>query len=113
MPTRACKQNDRSYCEFMASDCEGSDFAEGSDITDEDEKYDAEKERLPKYDHKRGEENWVGRRVLKSFGDHGNFEGIVYAFDNDNDNEGYRLFLVHYFDDPDDTESMWPNELMR
>ena len=44
--------------------------------------------------------------VLKSFGDHGNFEGIVHAVDDDNDNEGYRLFLVHYFEDPDDTESM-------
>ena len=113
MPTRACKQNDRSYCEFMASDFEGSDFAWGSDESNEDEEHDAVKERFPKFDCKRGEDNWVGRRVLKSFGDHDNFEGIVCAVDDDNDNEDYRLFLVHYFEDPDDTESMWPNELMR
>ena len=113
IPTRAYKQNDRSYCDFLQSDSEGSDDAEGESLTDLDEEYDAVKEQLPKYDCKRDEDNWVGRRVLKTFGEHGDFEGIVYAVDDDNDNAGYRLFLVYYFDDPDDVESMWPNELMR
>ena len=97
----------------MVRDSEGSDFVKDSDASSEDEVYDAAKEQLPKFDCKRGEDDWVGRRVLKSFGEHGNFEGIVYAVDDDKDNEGYRLFLVHYFDDADDPESMWPNELMK
>ena len=55
----------------------------------------------------------MGRRVCKTFGEHGDFDGIVYAVDEDEDNEGYRLFLVHYFDDPNDGETMWPEELNR
>ena len=95
------------------SDSEGTDFAEGDSASEQDEAYDATKERTPKYDCKRGEDNWVGRRVVKSFGEHGDFEGIVYGADEDTDNKGYRLFLVHYFDDPEDPESMWPNELIK
>ena len=83
---------------------------EDSDI---DETYDAANEQLPKYDLKRGQDSWVGRRIVKSFANHGDFEGIVYAVDDDDRNKDYRLFLVHYFEDPDDGESMWPKELVK
>ena len=33
--------------------------------------------------------------------------------DDDANKPDYRLFLVHYFDDPDDGEEMWPEELVR
>ena len=114
MPARACTKKAGSYCEFFASDSDGSDFSEDGNVSDrEDEKYDASKEKIPKYDRKRGEDNWVGRRVVKNFGEHGDFDGIIYAVDDDNDNKGYRLFCVYYFDDPEDPESMWPDELMK
>ena len=113
IPSRVCKQNTVSYCEFLSDDSECSNILEGDNVSDEDEEYDATTERNPKYDSKRGEDNWVGRRVLKNFGEHGDFEGVVYAVDEDTNNNGYRLFCVYYFDDPEDPESMWPNELMK
>ena len=54
-----------------------------------------------------------GRRICKVFGSQGGFEGIVYAADDDAQRNGYRLFQVHYFEDPDDGESMWAEELVR
>ena len=62
---------------------------------------------------KKGEDKWVGRRIIKTFGDHGDFEGVVYAVDDDANKPGYRLFAVHYFEDPDDGELMWPEELFQ
>ena len=47
----------------MVNDSEGSDFTEGSDESDEDEEHDVVKERIPKFDYKRDEDNWVGHRV--------------------------------------------------
>ena len=111
--TRACTQNVGSYCEIFVSDSECSDVFEDASSGEEDESHDATKEQLPEYDDKRGEDSWVGRRIVKKFGDYGDFEGIVYGVDEDTDNEGYRLFLCYYFDDPEDAESMWPDELMR
>ena len=61
---------------------------------------------------KKGDDKWIGRRVVKTFGSAGDFEGIVYGVDADENKKGYRLFLIHYFDD-DDGESMWPEELHR
>ena len=56
-----------------------------------------QKSGLPsKYDCKRGEDNWVGRHVVKNFGELGDFEVIVYGVDEDTNNKDYRLFLVHY-----------------
>ena len=62
---------------------------------------------------KRGKDSCLGCHITKTFGQHGDFDGIVYAIDDDVDNPGYRLFLVHYFEDPDDGEAMWPEELVR
>ena len=78
-----------------------------------EEQYNAVKEGAPKYDSKLGKDSWLGRRVLKTFGDHGDFEGIVFAIDEDAHNPDHRLFCVHYFDDPEDGESMWPDELFQ
>ena len=83
------------------------------DVEHSDEEYDAENQGRPVFDRAKGDDNWVGRRIIKSFGDAGDFEGVVYAVDDDINRKGYRLFLVHYFDDPDDGESMWPEELYR
>ena len=62
---------------------------------------------------KKGDDDWVGRRIMKTFGDQGNFCGIIYGVDNDAVSKDYRLFLVHYFDDPDDGEDMWPEEVVK
>lgn len=107
-----------SYCDFLFSDSEGSDLdendsdvAESADATGDS--YDAATEGIPAFDKRKGEDTWIGRRIIKTFGEHGNFCGIVYGVDNDAKNKGYRLFLVHYFDDPDDGEGMWPEELVK
>ena len=89
-------------------------MGEADEQSDEvDAAYDPETDAQPSFDKKKGKDNWVGRRVIKSFGEHGNFCGIVYGVDTDEKSEGYRLFMVHYFDDPDDGESMWPEELIK
>ena len=36
----------------------------------------------------------------------------MYGVDEDKNTKGYRLFLVHYFDD-EDVETMWAEELNR
>ena len=79
---------------------------------DEDKEYDAAKE-SETFDKKRGNLHWVGRRICKVFGSQGAFEGIVFATDDDSQRNGYRLFRVHYFEDPDDGESMWAEELIQ
>ena len=115
-PSRECTKNAGSYCDFLfdtAFDSDNDGVLEEFDVSsseDEDEKYDPENE---VFDKKKGEDNWVGRRIIKSFGAAGEFEGIVYAVDNDDNKKGYRLFLMYYFEDPDDGESMWPEELYR
>ena len=97
----------------MSND-EDSDFSDEEYQDDsDDESYDASIEGMPKYDSKRGEDSWVGRRIVKTFGMHGDFEGIVYGVDADANKKGYRLFLIHYFEDPDDGEAMWSNELVK
>lgn len=116
LPPRACVQKSYEYAEFFGTDDEGSDFDEANDAAtsdDSDESYDAETNAIPVFDKKKGEDNWVGRRIVKSFGEHGDFDGIVFAVDDDANKPGYRLFAVHYFDDPDDGEEMWPEELFQ
>ena len=109
------KQNyDEDFLPFLVSDDEGSDFSEDaeSDSEEEAKEYDAAATNV-QFDLKRGEDNWIGRRVCKVFPDHGEFEGVIYGVDVDDNNTDYRLFLVHYFEDPDDGESMWPQEIAR
>ena len=118
-PKRKCADQVGNYCdddffpEFLATDNEPSSSDEESESSsEEDEVYDAVTEGL-KYDKKRGEDCWVGRRIVKCFGEHGDFDGIVYDVFSDNKKPGYRLFAVHYFEDPDDGESMWAEELVQ
>lgn len=75
--------------------------------------YDPVHQITPEFDKKTGKDEWVGRRIVKSFDDHGDFEGVIYGVDTDVNKKGYRLFLVHYFDDPDDGEAMWTEEVFR
>ena len=115
-PARSCVQKSCAHAELFAIDDEGSDFAEvDEELCSEhsDESYDAQSGESDSFDKKKGEDDWVGRRVVKTFGHHGDFEGVVYAVDNDKNKSGYRLFAVYYFDDPDDGETMWPEELFR
>lgn len=116
VPSRTCTQKSYEYAEFFATDDEASDFDEANDAAtfdDSDEPYDAESSVIPTFDKQKGQDNWVGRRVVKTFGDHGDFDGIVFAVDDDANKKGYRLFAVHYFDDPDDGEEMWPEEVFQ
>ena len=116
-PRRVCAQKKNydenanpSLADFLFSDDDGSDTEE--DLSAEDESYDAQIATIP-FNTKRGEDKWVGRRVCKVFPGHGDFEGIIYGVDEDDSAKGYRLFLVYYFDDADDGESMWPEEVIR
>ena len=112
-PARACTLGSVSYCDFLFSDDEGSDLDEDvqEDCPNEDEEYDPSK-KTDAFDKKRGDNNWIGRRVVKNFGSAGDFEGVVYGVDEDEARKDYRLFLVYYFDD-EDAETMWPEELDR
>ena len=93
---RECTTNRGSYCEFLLSDDEGSDFDEDNSSADDvDETYDPASEGNPAFDKKQGDEKWLGRRVVKSFGELGDFEGIVYTIDDDANKIGYRLFFVY------------------
>ena len=114
-PRRVCTDNTNAggYCDFFNSDSDGSDPEENSSGSDENEAYNPATEGVPIYDEKRGKDNWLGRRIVKTFGDHGDFEGIIYVIDEDKNKQGYRLFCVHYFEDPDDGESMWPIEVFQ
>ena len=114
-PVRKCTEGAGSYCEFLfASGDEGSDSLDEADSGEEvDTSYDPVTEAAPTFNKKWGEDSWIGRRVIKSFGDHGNFCEIVHGADKDKNNTEYRLFMVHYFDDPDDGECMWPEELIQ
>ena len=115
VPRRSCaKKGDDTYVDFLFSDDEGSDSSgEEAQDSGDDETYDATTEGAPTFDKKKGENSWIGRRIVKNFGDQGDFAGIVYGADADADNKGFRLFLVHYFDDPDDGEAMWAEELFQ
>ena len=79
---------------------------------DQDKEYNANMQ-IENYDQKRGNLSWIGRRVRKIFAGRGEFEGIVYGADDDAQHKGYRLFFIHYFEDPDDGEYMWAEELVR
>ena len=119
-PRRTCTKKPLSYVDydsFLFSDDDGSQSDE--DLCEEDlggskdeEEYDAAKD-SETYDKKRGNLKWVGRRICKVFGSQGGFEGIVFAADEDADRNGYKLFRVHYFEDPGDGESMWAEELIQ
>ena len=119
-PRRTSAKKPPSYAEydsFLFSDEDGSEsneeLCEEDIIGSEDEaEYDASID-PETFDKKRGDLNWVGRRICKVFGSQGDFEGIVFATDDDAQRNGYRLFRVHYFEDPDDGESMWAEELMQ
>ena len=117
-PSRACTKNLNAgaYCDFLFDDDDGSDTDEdvgGQADSDVDLDYDPSVQGEAQYDKKRGKDSWVGRRVIKNFEQHGDFDGIIYGVDEDADTDGYRLFLVHYFLDPEDGEAMWPEELVR
>ena len=121
-PARACTEkainyNDNYVSKFLPSDDEGSDFEklDSDESNDEEcEAYEADVEAAEQtYDKKLGDDAWVGRRIVKTFGQHGDFDGIVYNVDTDTNKPDHRLFLVHYFEDPDDAESMWPEELIK
>ena len=122
-PTRTCTKKVTNYndnncvIEFLQSDDEGSDFeqADSNDNDDEEcEVYEADIEAAgATYDKKLGEDCWVGRRIIKSFGQHGDFDGIIYNVDQDSNKPDHRLFMVYYFEDPEDPESMRPEELVK
>ena len=78
-----------------------------------DESYDAASHTATVFDKQKGEDNWLGHSIVKTFGDHGDFEGIMFTVDDDANKPGHRLFAVHYFEDPDDGEEMWPEELFQ
>ena len=101
--------------EFLQTDDEGSDFEDNESSNEEEcEAYEADAETAQaKYDKQRGEDCWVGRRIVKTFDQHGDFDGIVYDVDQDAKDSRRRLFMVYYFEDPDDQESMWPEELVQ
>ena len=99
---------------FLVSDDDGSASSSDSSSdseSEDDEYYDASATKKIRYDKLRGQDSWIGRRICKVFENHGEFDGIIYAVDDDHNNPGYRLFMVHYFEDPDDAESMWPQEV--
>ena len=114
-PSRACTKKSYQYAEFFATDSEGSDYEELSEleVSEDDETYDATTEGQEPFDKQKGRDDWIGRHIVKTFGEHGDFDGIVFGVDTDADKPGCHLFLVHYFDDPDDGEEMWPEELVR
>ena len=49
---------------------------------DQDKEYNANMQ-IENYDQKRGNLSWIGRRVRKIFAGRGEFEGIVYAADDE------------------------------
>ena len=111
----ADSDSDDELFPFLVSDSDGSESSSDSSSSDEsedDEYYDASATKKIRYDKLRGQDSWIGRRICKVFGNHGEFDGIIYAVDDDHNNPGYRLFMVHYFEDPDDAESMWPKEVV-
>ena len=112
--SRACNSSTTTYCGFLFDDNEGSDFDNSSaDETEaEDEEYNPAQVDAT-FDKMKGDKDWLGRRVCKTFGEQGDFDGIIYAIDDDEDNAGYKLYMVHYFEDPNDGESMWPEEVNR
>ena len=105
---RACRK-ESSYAEFFASDEEGSDSEESENEAPEQQDYDPVQEQ--NFNVKQGRDEWVGRRVCKMFAGHGEFEGVVVDVNEDDAKEGYRIFRVHYFEDPEDGEDFWPQEL--
>ena len=116
-PARKHTEGAGSYCELLfASGDEGSDSLDEADSGEEvDASYDPVTESAPTFNKKWGEDSWIDRRVIKSFGEHGNFCDIVHTHgaDKDENNATHRLFMVNYFDDPDDVEYMWSEELMQ
>ena len=91
VPRRSCTANAGSYCNFLLSGDEGSDSMDEEDeIMTNDELYDATTEGMPTFDKKR--EIMIGlRRIIKSFGDHGNFCGIAYGVDDDKNKRTHNI----------------------
>ena len=56
-----------------------------------------------------GDDNWIGRTVLKDFGEYGKFRGQVKDVDDNANKPGYRVFHVVYEDGDD--EWMGPKSL--
>ena len=120
---RTCQASARSFSElykeandltsFLQSDEEDS----GSDLDDEiigeqgQEEYDPADSTDP-YDKKQGEDSWIGRRVCKTFGELGQFIGIIYKARKDRNKKGHRLFAIYYFDDHS-FEELWPTEIVK
>ena len=120
---RACQASARSFSElykevndltsFLQSDEEDSE----SDLDDEiigeqgQEEYDPADSTDP-YDKKQGEDSWIGRRVCKTFGELGQFIGIIYKARKDRNKKGHRLFAIYYFDDHS-FEELWPTEIVK
>ena len=53
------------------------------------------------YDRIRGQDSWIGRSVKKYFEGHGFFTGTIDAVDDDEENNGHRVFHVVYEDGDD------------
>ena len=82
LPARACTDKVGSYCDFLFSDSEGSDYEEvlsDIEVSEDGEQYNPEAEKQTAFDKYNGDDEWVGRRVVKTFGEHGDFEGIVHG----------------------------------
>ena len=66
-----------AYVELFASDDEGSDCEAESDSSSDgnDESYDVTSHHhvTPVFDKQKGEDNWVGHRIMKTFVEHGDF----------------------------------------
>ena len=125
---RVCTDQSKSYaeifdqandfCSFLQSDEEGSDLDDEifDDAKDTNEHVESESAAaVYDYDRKRGDEKWIGRRIIKHFDALGDFEGVVVDHKEDRRTTrttGYRKFEIYYFED-NTIESMWPDELAR
>ena len=116
-PTRVCVAGAGSYCEILFSDSEGSDLDEDEFVNNEegaeDESYDASTESLPAFDQIK--ETLIGWTDDESKVTESTVIFVTQCVEWTmiKKSKGYRLFLVHYFDDPDDGKAMWPEELVK
>ena len=122
---RACKTNARSFeslyneandlTSFLFS--EEDDSGSSSDSEDEllcdvlREDYDPADVKDP-FDKYQGSDDWIGRRVCKTFGELGTFTGVIYKGRRDPKTPRYRLFSIFYFDDRT-FEEMWPQQIVK
>ena len=117
---RSCTQNvsyqsvyekENDLRSFLFSDEEASDAEDEESGGEDCVTYDPAGP-LPKFDKKKGQSEWVGRRICKPFAGHGDCEGIIYASKADPRKKGYRQFFVYYFTDHS-FEQMWPSEVAK